>query len=581
MKKTALIVLDGWGRADNPEVSAIDKANTPFVDSLYQNYPQTWIKTSGLDVGLPDGQMGNSEDATIPDDLPFSMDDLLVVVTGEEEAEGKKDDEPIKAQAGTFVAPTQPAGTFTPSGQQLNNMGVMGFQNSMYGQQGIQNNNTGVVAPSVPASSVVPTVQAPQVNTGYSAPTVPATPVQQTNFVEDVSDLYKPVKYINPTSGETMMINEYQGNPVAAVPAGFVRYDDYIAGGGKDPSEEDVTTGVESASVETAKLAGAQDDERKAKISNLDKMKADKERERVQEYNKVFNVDNIKIDNPNDKNFISNDQLIDAYKNQIEAETIAPLVPGVGLFAAGMTRLGRGKMNKALDARFGSAAGYDNFKDNPEFQKLTEGVTRGSVLKDSASEIAKGFTKEGLGFGDPTNPDNFYNKYKPQFAVTSYNNLDGMTKGRIGEGFGITSTGQITGHLNVREQQQFDNAVKNGNDATANHMSLIANSRATQDAFAKKNATEIKKIQKMSDGPAKDAAIKNLRATGQLGGSTTLGIHSVEQIVKYGSSQHTAVATGNAKPSTGFGKSPVVVNNDPNRSSSSSSSSASSGSCGR
>ncbi|MCH1406581.1 MAG: 2,3-bisphosphoglycerate-independent phosphoglycerate mutase [Schleiferiaceae bacterium] len=61
MKKTALIVLDGWGRADNPEVSAIDKANTPFVDSLYQNYPQTWIKTSGLDVGLPDGQMGNSE----------------------------------------------------------------------------------------------------------------------------------------------------------------------------------------------------------------------------------------------------------------------------------------------------------------------------------------------------------------------------------------------------------------------------------------------------------------------------------------------------------------------------------------
>lgn len=61
MKKTALIVLDGWGRADNPEVSAIDKANTPFVDSLYREYPQTWIKTSGLDVGLPEGQMGNSE----------------------------------------------------------------------------------------------------------------------------------------------------------------------------------------------------------------------------------------------------------------------------------------------------------------------------------------------------------------------------------------------------------------------------------------------------------------------------------------------------------------------------------------
>ncbi|HAP71352.1 MAG TPA: 2,3-bisphosphoglycerate-independent phosphoglycerate mutase, partial [Cryomorphaceae bacterium] len=61
MKKTALIVLDGWGRAEKPEVSAIDKAHTPFIDSLYKNYPQTWIKTSGLDVGLPEGQMGNSE----------------------------------------------------------------------------------------------------------------------------------------------------------------------------------------------------------------------------------------------------------------------------------------------------------------------------------------------------------------------------------------------------------------------------------------------------------------------------------------------------------------------------------------
>ena len=68
--------------------------------------------------------------------------------------------------------------------------------------------------------------------------TVPATPVDQPDFVPDVSSQYKPVKYINPTTGETMMINEYQGNPVSAVPAGYIRYDDYIAQGGKDPSEE-------------------------------------------------------------------------------------------------------------------------------------------------------------------------------------------------------------------------------------------------------------------------------------------------------------------------------------------------------
>ncbi len=127
------------------------------------------------------------------------------------------------------------------------------------------------------------------------APQVPATTVDRHDFGPDVRSQYKPVKYINPTSGETMMINEYQGNPVSAVPAGFIRYDDYIAQGGKDPSEkEGVTTGVESTSIETAQTAGARDDESKAKASNLEKMREDRERKRVQEYNRVFNEDNIK-----------------------------------------------------------------------------------------------------------------------------------------------------------------------------------------------------------------------------------------------------------------------------------------------
>ncbi|MEO1055098.1 MAG: 2,3-bisphosphoglycerate-independent phosphoglycerate mutase [Bacteroidota bacterium] len=60
-KKVLLMILDGWGIADNKEVSAIDKANTPFIDSLYGKYPNCQLLTSGLSVGLPDGQMGNSE----------------------------------------------------------------------------------------------------------------------------------------------------------------------------------------------------------------------------------------------------------------------------------------------------------------------------------------------------------------------------------------------------------------------------------------------------------------------------------------------------------------------------------------
>lgn len=60
-KKVLLMILDGWGLATNPEVSAIDKANTPFIDSLFEKYPHSRLDASGLAVGLPEGQMGNSE----------------------------------------------------------------------------------------------------------------------------------------------------------------------------------------------------------------------------------------------------------------------------------------------------------------------------------------------------------------------------------------------------------------------------------------------------------------------------------------------------------------------------------------
>ena len=55
------MILDGWGLGDNPEVSAIAKAHTPFMDSLPAKYPNSRLEASGLAVGLPEGQMGNSE----------------------------------------------------------------------------------------------------------------------------------------------------------------------------------------------------------------------------------------------------------------------------------------------------------------------------------------------------------------------------------------------------------------------------------------------------------------------------------------------------------------------------------------
>ncbi|MCS7076443.1 MAG: 2,3-bisphosphoglycerate-independent phosphoglycerate mutase [Bacteroidia bacterium] len=61
MRKALLIILDGWGITQNPDISAIAKADTHFIDYLWQHYPHTILLASGEAVGLPEGQMGNSE----------------------------------------------------------------------------------------------------------------------------------------------------------------------------------------------------------------------------------------------------------------------------------------------------------------------------------------------------------------------------------------------------------------------------------------------------------------------------------------------------------------------------------------
>ena len=60
-KKVALIILDGWGYGRNDSSNAIVAANTPFFDEMLKKYPNSKLEASGLAVGLPEGQMGNSE----------------------------------------------------------------------------------------------------------------------------------------------------------------------------------------------------------------------------------------------------------------------------------------------------------------------------------------------------------------------------------------------------------------------------------------------------------------------------------------------------------------------------------------
>ena len=61
VKPVLLVVLDGWGIRVEREANAIAIAGTPAMDALVRDYPSTALRTSGLAVGLPDGQMGNSE----------------------------------------------------------------------------------------------------------------------------------------------------------------------------------------------------------------------------------------------------------------------------------------------------------------------------------------------------------------------------------------------------------------------------------------------------------------------------------------------------------------------------------------
>jgi len=60
-KKVILVIMDGWGLGKVASADAIQHANVPFTKSLYNKYPNSTLVTCGEAVGLPDGQMGNSE----------------------------------------------------------------------------------------------------------------------------------------------------------------------------------------------------------------------------------------------------------------------------------------------------------------------------------------------------------------------------------------------------------------------------------------------------------------------------------------------------------------------------------------
>ena len=172
------------------------------------------------------GQMGNSDEATMPDDLPFDMADLIIVSSAPQE-----NDEPKKMSRGG-----------------------MGYQPSIY--QGAQINPNQYMPP---ASAFNPaTTQQPFQATSYlpsfaGVPyqTVTGTPRPDTTAEEAIDSIYINVKYINPATGDIRTFKFYEGKPISDIPEGYVPYKE-----GVDPEdvvkedvvEEDVVTNVTQVS---------------------------------------------------------------------------------------------------------------------------------------------------------------------------------------------------------------------------------------------------------------------------------------------------------------------------------------------
>ena len=125
MPSLALIVLDGWGLAPPGPGNAISQAATPVFDELWERYPHTTLSASGRDVGLPEGQMGNSEvghlnlgaGSVVKQDLT-RIDDAI--------ADGSFFENPV-LKAACEAARSGPAGPAAPDGAGLRRRGPLGL----------------------------------------------------------------------------------------------------------------------------------------------------------------------------------------------------------------------------------------------------------------------------------------------------------------------------------------------------------------------------------------------------------------------------------------------------------------------
>ena len=381
------------------------------------------------------GQMGNSEEATIPDDMPFDMTDLIIVA-------GDKEDDPKEMAQGGVIKAQQ--GTYA-TGQ----TGIAGTTPSVFDENKTQ---TDV---AVPASSIAPTPIAPP-SGGYrplfldqtpppppvTTPDTPpvVTPEDDAPFIETVDQIYETVEYINPETGERIMISFYNGKPIDVIPEGFIPYAEYLR---QQQEEQDTPTdNLEETSIESPLVREVSTDDDSIDKTALSDMVTAKQQDDARKFKKALAT---AIDNKDKQS------LMELYaQTQRDKKIMTGLaLTGIGSIPALVGRFllsGREKnLEEALNQEFGK--GWEN---SEEFKAISEQSIYEQAKGALSDAFNSAFTKEGR--------DAYYENYKAKYDTASHP-LGGGTKSV----------------LTAREQQAFDNAVESGNVNVANHYAIINN----------------------------------------------------------------------------------------------------------
>ena len=381
------------------------------------------------------GQMGNSEEATIPDDMPFDMSDLIIV------AGDKEDDLKEMAQGGVIKAQQ---GTYA-TGQ----TGIAGTTPSVFDENKAQ---TDV---AVPASSIAPTPIAPP-SGGYrplfldqtppppvTTPDTPpiVTPEDNAPFIETVDQIYETIEYINPETGERIMISFYNGKPIDVIPEGFIPYAEYLR---RQQEEQDTTTtdNLEDTSTESALVREVSTDDDSIDKAALSEMVTSKQQEDANKFKKTLAK---AIDNKDKQS------LMELYaQTQRDKKIMTGLaLTGIGTIPSLVGRFLLSQREKNLEEALTQEFGKD-WENSAEFKALSEQSIFEQAKSALSTAFDSAFTKEGR--------DAYYENYKGKYDTASHP-LGGGTKSV----------------LTAREQQAFDNAVESGNVNVANHYAIINN----------------------------------------------------------------------------------------------------------